>query len=323
MRQQRQNRRKSRAQQPSNRLHAYLSHHREVATFSLGKLLQAPVASFMTIAVIGIALALPGAFYHFLKNAQAVSQSWDDSAQISLYLSQDISDEQGQAIASALADRAEIISTRYISQSEALTEFKQHSGFGGVLDALSTNPLPGVIIAKPNLSRHQSTQLINLVNEFEHMPNIELAVFDTQWVARMYAILDVIQFAVMIVASLLCLAVLLAVGNTIRLDILARKEEIIVIKLIGASDAFVRRPFLYGGLWYGLFGGFFAILLISLALMLLEGPIETLATLYNSQFSLHTLSPSMLLVLLVSSSLLGLLGAWLAVSRHLAQIKPR
>ena len=146
--------------------------------------------------------------------------------------------------------------------------------------------------------------------------------FDTEWVARMYAILDVVQSVIAIVAGLLCLAVLLAVGNTIRLDILARKEEIIVIKLIGASDAFVRRPFLYGGFWYGLFGGLFAILLISLALILLEGPIQTLAKLYNSEFSLRILSPAMLLTLLGSSSLLGLLGAWLAVSRHLAQIKP-
>lgn len=322
MSRQRQNRRKSHAQHSSSRLQAYLSHHREVAAFSLGKLLKAPVASFMTIAVIGIALALPGAFYHFLKNAQAVSQSWDDSAQISLYLSHDTSDEQGKAIAAALTGRAEIISTRYISQSEALAEFKQHSGFGGILDALSTNPLPGVIIAKPNLSRPRSTQLTHLISELERMPAVELAVFDTEWVARMYAILDVVQSVIAIIAGLLCLAVLLAVGNTIRLDILARKEEIIVIKLIGASDAFVRRPFLYGGFWYGLFGGLFAILLISLALILLEGPIQTLAKLYNSEFSLRILSPAMLLTLLGSSSLLGLLGAWLAVSRHLAQIKP-
>ena len=305
-----------------SRPQAYLEHHTEIAIFSLGKLLKTPIASLMTIAVIGIALALPGTLYLLLNNAQAISQSWDDSTQISLYLDTNIGDAQATAIAAALSKRPEIINSKYISRTQALEEFRQQSGFGAILDTLDNNPLPGVIIAKPTLLGMSSFQLQQLVKELQTMPSVELAQFDLEWVQRLYAIFEVIRYTVSIIAILLCFAVLLVIGNTIRLDILSRREEIEIIKLIGASDAFVRRPFLYSGFWYGLSGGIVATLLISIALILLQEPINTLAKLYGSQFELKTMSLQMLTLLLGSSSLLGLTGAWLAVGRHLRHIKP-
>ena len=308
--------------QPLAHWQAYLEHHVEVATFSLHKLINTPIASLMTIAVIGIALALPGTLYFLLSNAQAVSKSWDDSAQISLYLTASIEEPQARAISIALSKRPEIIDSKYISRTQALEEFRQYSGFGSVLDTLESNPLPGVIVAKPALAGMTSFQLQKLVKELQSMPSVELAQFDLEWVQRLYAIFDVIRYVVSIVTILLCLAVLLVIGNTIRLDILNRREEIEIIKLIGASDAFVRRPFLYGGFWYGLLGGIVATLLISIALVLLQEPINTLVKLYGSQFELKMMSLKMFSLLIGSSSFLGLVGAWLAVGRHLRHIKP-
>ena len=305
-----------------SRWQAYLEHHTEVAIFSLKKLMKTPIASLMTIAVIGIALALPGTLYLLLDNAQAVSKSWDESTQISLYLKANIEDAQAKAISSALSKRPEIISSKYISRAQALVEFRQHSGFGSVLDTLTNNPLPSVITAKPALAGISPLQLQKLVKELQAMPSVELAQFDLEWVQRLYATFDVIEYTVTIVASLLCLAVLFVIGNTIRLDILSRREEIEIIKLIGASDAFVRRPFLYSGFWYGLMSGITATFLISIALVLLQEPINTLVKLYGSQFELKTMSLKMVVILLSSSAFLGLMGAWLAVSRHLRHIKP-
>ena len=211
---------------------------------------------------------------------------------------------------------------QYISRKQALDEFQKLSGFGDALKALNSNPLPSVLIVKPKLtdSNHQLTQ--QLLNKLNQLRQTDKAQLDMQWVRRLYAIMDIIERGVLILGGLLALAVLLVMGNTIRLAIQNRSKEIVVMKLIGGTDAFIRRPFLYTGFWYGLFGGVIAWLLVSFTLLSISSPIEKLSLLYQNQFELSNLSFFATLMLLALSIFLGLIGSWFAVSRHIKEIEP-
>lgn len=310
-------------QRGETRISAWLDQHRLAFHHSLGKLFGNPLATLMTAAVIGIALALPAAFLALLQNAESLGSGWDGSARISLYLSDEVSDQRGGTLSTELAQRKEIDGTRHISRAAALEEFRALSGFGEVLDALDSNPLPGVIVVQPSTVQATPDSLERLASGLQGLPEVEAAVVDLQWIQRLYAIIDVVQRAVTIVAALLSLAVLLVVGNTIRLDILGRREEIVVVKLIGATDGFVRRPFLYSGACYGALGGILAVLMVAIALELISAPVQSLAQLYGSDFHFAGLGADVAFSLLAGGTLLGLLGAWLAVGRHLRAIEPR
>ena len=300
----------------------YLLRHAEVLLSSLGRLWRNPVASLMTVAVIGIALALPAGLHLLLENARLLSGGWDGSTQVSLFLRREVPEAESARLASALRERPEIAETTLIPRAEALAEFRTLSGFGGALDALDENPLPDVIVVRPAPGHAAPKAVEALVAELRVVPGVEHARLDMQWVKRLYALMEIVRRGVEVVALLLGLAVLLVVGNTIRLDIQNRRREIEVAKLIGATDAFIRRPFLYSGAWYGLFGGVAAWLLVSMALWATGGPVQQLALLYQSQFRLVAADTGTVLTLLVGGALLGLLGSWLAVGRHLAAIEP-
>ncbi len=300
----------------------YLLRHAEVLLSSLGRLWRNPVASLMTVAVIGIALALPAGLHLLLENARLLSGGWDGSTQVSLFLRREVPEAESARLASALRERPEIAETTLIPRAEALAEFRTLSGFGGALDALDENPLPDVIVVRPAPGHAAPKAVEALVAELRVVPGVEHARLDMQWVKRLYALMEIVRRGVEVVALLLGLAVLLVVGNTIRLDIQTRRREIEVAKLIGATDAFIRRPFLYSGAWYGLFGGVAAWLLVSMALWATGGPVQQLALLYQSQFRLIAADAGTVLTLLVGGALLGLLGSWLAVGRHLAAIEP-
>jgi cell division transport system permease protein len=300
----------------------YLLRHAEVLLSSLGRLWRNPVASLMTVAVIGIALALPAGLHLLLENARLLSGGWDGSTQVSLFLRREVPEAESARLASTLRERPEIAETTLIPRAEALAEFRTLSGFGGALDALDENPLPDVIVVRPAPGHAAPKAVEALVAELRVVPGVEHARLDMQWVKRLYALMEIVRRGVEVVALLLGLAVLLVVGNTIRLDIQNRRREIEVAKLIGATDAFIRRPFLYSGAWYGLFGGVAAWLLVSMALWATGGPVQQLALLYQSQFRLIAADAGTVLTLLVGGALLGLLGSWLAVGRHLAAIEP-
>ena len=300
----------------------YLLRHAEVLLSSLGRLWRNPVASLMTVAVIGIALALPAGLHLLLENARRLSGGWDGSTQVSLFLRREVPEAESARLASTLRERPEIAETTLIPRAEALAEFRTLSGFGGALDALDENPLPDVIVVRPAPGHAAPKAVEALVAELRVVPGVEHARLDMQWVKRLYALMEIVRRGVEVVALLLGLAVLLVVGNTIRLDIQNRRREIEVAKLIGATDAFIRRPFLYSGAWYGLFGGVAAWLLVSMALWATGGPVQQLALLYQSQFRLIAADAGTVLTLLVGGALLGLLGSWLAVGRHLAAIEP-
>ncbi len=303
-------------------LHVYLLRHVQVALNSLGRLYRAPLASLMTAAVIGIALALPSALYALTVNLQRLGSQWDGGASLSLFLRQDVSLDQARALEKKLRQWPEIGRLRLITPQQALEEFRQLSGFGDTLDLLDKNPLPAVLAVTPAPGAADATAAAGLMQRLQALAEVDLAQLDLQWVKRFQAMVDLVQRAIWVLSGLLGLAVLLITGNTIRLEIQNRREEIEITKLIGATSAFIRRPFLYSGLWYGLGGALLAASLLALAFFQFSGPVRQLATLYESSFRLQMLSPSGWLALLLAGAVLGLLGAWLAVSRHLAAIEP-
>ena len=212
----------------------------------------------MTILVIAVTLALPAAMHLVIKNAQALSATWDNALDFSVYLKPDVTTEQATRLADIVAQRADVEKVTFVSADDALREFREQSGFGDALDYLTVNPLPHTLVVRPSPANTEvSMGLLN--EELGNLPEADFVQVDTEWVRRFHAILDILERAVMMGAGLLGAAILVIIGNTIRLDIQNRREEIEVTKLIGASNAFVRRPFLYSGFWYGLSGGLLAL----------------------------------------------------------------
>lgn len=304
------------------RLRAALVLHLYTLLSSLGRLYRSPVSSGMTVAVIGIALSLPAGLYVTLTNVKALSQGWQDLGEVALFLQRETAGERADELATKLRERAEIAEVRHLSPDEALADFRGLSGFGEAIEILERNPLPPVLILRVGEQWRDPARARPWLAELEALPAVDFAQFDMQWLIRFNAIMDIAQRAVYVVAGLFGLAVLLIVGNTIRLDIENRREEIEITKLVGASDGFVRRPFLYGGAWYGLLGGLLAVGLVHAALELLSGPVHSLAAAYDASFRLIGLDARAATGLLGASTLAGLLGARLAVGRHLAAVEP-
>ncbi len=313
---------RQRLSKPRGRVNAYFTHHLWVLISSLGALWRTPLATLMTAAVIGIALALPTGLHVLLQNVQQLSTGWEGTAQMSLFLKSDIPEKRIQALADKLRSWDGVAEVQYISREQALAEFREQSGFGGALDSLDENPLPAVLVLRPTAEATEPAQMEMLLGKVQKLEPVDLAQLDMEWVRRLSGIIEVGKRGVLLLGGLLALAILLVVGNTIRLTILSRSQEIIVTKLIGATNAFIRRPFLYTGFWYGLMGAVLAWLLVAILLGLLSDPVSRLSFLYSSGFSLDGLDLETVIILLGSGIALGLLGSWLAVGRHLQAIEP-
>jgi cell division transport system permease protein len=302
---------------------SYFLRHLQVFFYSLGELVRAPFASLMSISVIGITLALPSGLYLMIDNIQRVSTGWDGQPKISLFLKRDADEKAAKGLGERIRRLSSVAAVQYVSPAQALAEFRRLSGFGETLDALGYNPLPPVLIVQPASGFNDPDKLETLVAELGRNADVDLAQLDLEWVKRLYALLQVARRAVWILASLLGLAVVLIIGNTIRLAVLNRRDEIEVIKLVGGTDAFIRRPFLYAGVFQGLLGASLAWLLVSGALAMLAAPIGHLASLYASSFRPRGLDISGVGLLLAAGLLLGWLGSRIAVGRHLQDIEPR
>lgn len=304
----------------------YLLNHAYALVYSLGQLTRTPLSSMMTVMVIGITLALPTVLYVALQNTRQLTAGLDNMGQMSLFLKEKDEGEQSamdnnvSGLAEQLRRNPDIATLEVITPDQALEEFRRSSGFADALRALNENPLPFVLVIKP-VTAHPDT-VARLQATLQKLPEADFVQLDMQWVQRLYAVLGVVQRGVEILAGLLGLGVLLIVGNTIRLGIHSNRDEITITKLMGATDAFVRRPFLYAGTWYGVLGGLLAWLLVSVALALLAEPVQHLSTLYGSHFALGGLDVSGTLLLLLVATLLGLLGSWLAVGRYLRAVEP-
>jgi cell division transport system permease protein len=276
----------------------------------------------MTVMVIGIALSLPTGLLLALDHVKNLSSHWQDSMQISVFFKPQVNYQEADEIVNLWQTKSTIKQIKLLSAEQALTEFKTASGLTDVLNILDKNPLPHTAIIIPQQTEDLKASLPVLFQELSSHSAVELAQLDMDWVERLNAMLDIaIQFSLML-AILLSTSVIFMVGNTIRLHIENQREEIEITKLIGATSAFVRRPFLYTGFWYGLLGGLIAWLIISLAVDFLAEPVNQLANLYQSSFYLHGLGENSLLLILFSC-LLGISGAWITVVRFLSKIIPR
>ncbi len=300
----------------------WLTRHASTSIGALGRLSRQPFASLMIVLVIAVTLALPAAINVVVKNAQSVSGNWDDALDFSVYLNLDISVSEAEGLARLIGQRADVESVNLVTAEAALAEFKQQSGFGEALDQLGDNPLPHALVVRPSPG-NSSASLTLLQEEIDNLPETELVQADTEWVQRFHAILDIVRQAIVIGGALLGIAIVVIIGNTIRLDIENRREEIEVTKLIGASNAFVRRPFLWTGFWYGLLGGTFALALVQYGLHLLKEPLARLAGLYQGSISVVTLTSSESAAILGVAIFLGLLASWVTTARHMRRIEPR
>ena len=301
----------------------WLERHAQTLVGSLGRLARQPIATILTIAVIGIALALPAALYLVVANARAVTAGLADTVQLSVYLRLPITAELARKVARAIEARDEVGQAELISPDEGLVEFRKLSGIGEALNALTDNPLPWLVRVQPAAQNDSAAAVEMLAAELRQLPEVELVEADTAWVRRLDAILDALRQVVVLAAAVLALGVLAIVGNTIRLDINSRRAEIEVTKLVGGSNAFVRRPFLYSGFWQGLAGGLLAVALIATGLAILEAPIARVAAAYGASFTLQGLATREWLAVIGGGATLGLLGAWLAAAYHLHRIEPR
>ncbi len=305
----------------ANVITAYIMHHLQSLVFSLGKIYLAPITTIMTVAVIGITLSLPAGFFVFLKNIDAISAEFRSTSQISLFMALSLSEEDARAIEAEIRTIELVSSTIFVSRDVALEDFRQSSGFGKSIDTLSSNPLPHTIIVEP-IGGIDTFDAKNLLNQLQAIDGVGIAKLDTEWLERLFTLLEIAERSILVLTLLFACAVLLIIGNTIRLDIQNRYQEIIVTKLIGATDSFIRRPFLYGGVWYGLFGGLLAWLIVEIGFLSIASPLQKLTLLYQSEFGFQTFSFVDFIILVTSSTLLGLAGSWIAVAKHLNKIEP-
>jgi cell division transport system permease protein len=301
---------------------AYFARHAQTLVGSLGRIVNQPFAALMTMGVVAVALALPLFLNLFLTNVRAASGNWNDAFDLSVYIDKKAGPARVQSLAKQLRARGDVTAVRLIGADEAMQEFRADSGFGKALDALSDNPLPDTLVVTPTLtaSTPQGTDLLE--RSIAAMPDVEVVQLDTEWVKRLSAMLDILRRVVLLTAVLLGLGVVLIVGNTIRLDILNRRAEIEVMKLVGATDGFARRPFLYSGIWYGLGGGIMAIILVAAAAAVLARPVDKLAKLYGSSFHLQGLGFATATAVLAGAVGLAWLGSWFAATRHIRGIEP-
>jgi cell division transport system permease protein len=299
-----------------NWLSRLLTEHSRAVRVTLARLRNRPFGTALTAFVLGITLALPVGLHALLDKFDRVSSGWQGALRASLFLKDSVDVDQGQALTRRIAARPGIADARYLSREQALAEFKAHSGFALALDLLKDNPLPAVIVVTPD-PRKPKSQVQPLLKELASAPEVEFAKIDQQWLERLYAILDLVQRGVLLIAGLLAVAVLVVVANTIRLDIEGSRDEIVVLRLIGATKSFIRRPFLYTGLWYGLAGSIIACLLVYAVGIALLGPTRALAGLYGSSLELSGLSADEVFATLGAGLALGWLGAFWTVSRHL------
>jgi len=304
-------------------MNQWFERHLQTLVGSLGRLWQQPFATMLTIVVIGIALALPACLHVLVQNVRVASGGWNSALDISVYMKPNASLDQAKRAAERIRQRRDVDEVTLIEADAALAEFRRNSGFGAALDALKDNPLPHALVVRPDAEFREAGRVQALSNELKKIDGVDIVQLDTEWVSRFNAILDVIRRGVLLAAVLFALGILVIIGNTIRLDIENRRGEIEVTKLVGGSDAFVRRPFLYNGVWYGLAGGLTAGLIVATVVAVLSAPVQRIAGLYGSQFELQGVGIVGWIALPLGGALLGWLGSFIVATRELREIEPK
>ena len=304
-------------------LRSWFGSHRDSARQALVRVRHYPFSSAMTVLVMTIALALPMGLSVLIGQVKQLGVNWQEAAQISVYLADDVSAEKQQSLTEQIRQLAGVAQAQLLDKDLALAEFQQHAGMGDALLQLDYNPLPSVIVVTPLSIDGGAAALEPLRDRLAAIDGVEQVQIDLLWVERLAAILAMFERFAGGLGVLLIIALLLVMANTIRLAIESRRDEILVIKLVGATDAFVRRPFLYIGVLYGLLSGVLAWILLALGLAWLNVTVERVASLYQSEFALFGMPFTDGLALVFGSMVLGLAGAWLAVGQHVRAIEPQ
>lgn len=305
-----------------NKSRSILTHHMDALKRSFGVLIKKPLSTLMTVLVIAITLTLPALFWTFSDNIKSLTQSWQQSGHISLYLNKSISVAEQAELLGRVKTTEGVMDASLKSSDDGLLELQQQEGMQDIMQYLSENPLPAVIdvVLQPTIDT--SEKLDSLCAVLRAYPQVEQVKLDMQWMSRLQTILHLITNLAQGLMILLALAVILIIGNTLRLAIHHRQNEIKVLKLVGATDAFITRPFLYLGILYGFAGAILAICFVSVFMFRLEWAIDKLATAYQMHYPLQGLSARQIMLLLFTAMILGWLSARLSVKRQLAAIEP-
>lgn len=299
----------------------YLQSHAQSLVYALGELKRNALPSTASCAVIAIGLALPALFLLALEGVRDIVDDAEQTARLSLFLSQEHDNGAAEDLASSLEGQDGVGRIQVITREQALAEFAELSGLGGTLEALGENPLPPVVVVNPSAGLDPPA-IEALAAELREREEIDRVQVDTVWIQRLDAVLELARRTALAVAALLTLGAFLIVGNTIRLVIEHRRDRIELMKVLGATEPFIRRPFLYIGLWLGLMGGIGASLLVAGTTAYLAEPITRTAELYGGTFEAGLPDTTLLLLLWLVGAGLGVAGAWLAVGRHLRHIVP-
>jgi len=300
------------------RLRAWRELHLYSLFSSIGRILQRPWATTLTVGVMAVALVLPLCLALLIGNVERLSGDFRQSREVSLFLATDVPLATAQSLTQILRADPDVGDVLLRTPEESLAEFREMADFADALAVLDDNPLPAVLVVTPA----PDVEPLALAQRLRDLPGVDFVQHDAQWRTRLSAWLGFARRLAWVTAALLGVGVLLAVGNTVRLDIQGRAEEIQTVQLLGATDGFVRRPFLYLGAWYGLFAGVAALILAALATGLLRAPVAALVEDYGSQFQLRGLDASLMLATVAGSVALGWLGAWLAAGQHLRRSVP-
>jgi cell division transport system permease protein len=298
------------------------SRHAHALLSSMGRLARHPLATLLTVLVMALALALPLGLNRLVSNVRAATGDFSGAIGLSAYLHLEVPEERIQQLARSTREHAGVAHVEVISSAAALEQFRKESGFGAALDALSSNPLPPVISVTPAAGASSPAEVETLRRYLAAWPEVESVQIDGDWVVRFNAILDELRDLLLLAGVLLGAGVIAVVGNTIRLEIDNRRAEIEVTKLVGGTNAFVRRPFLYAGTLYGVLAGLAAWLIVLAATLSLQPATTRLALAYGSHFMLNGPDVRDAGLALAAGTLLGWIGAWLAAARHLARIEP-
>jgi len=298
------------------RFRAWREQHAYSLVSSLGRFFHRPFATLLTVGVMAVAMALPIGLGLALGNVERLSGSVRESREIGVFLNAEVGAEQAGRLADELRRRPDVAALTLKTPEQGLAEFKQLSELAGALDLLKENPLPTVLLVQP------TDDGAALAAALQARPEIDLVQHDAVWRQRLSAWLAFGTRLMWVIAALLGLGVLLVVGNTVRLDIGTRRDEIAVLQQLGATDGFIRRPFIYLGAWYGLGAGLLALGLLALAGALLQPTLASLILSYGSQFSLQGPGWKGIVVMLLTATVFGWFGAWLASGHHLRQTRP-
>jgi len=299
----------------------YFKHHIRSAQASLLRQIKAPVSTLLTCSVIGIALTFPAMLYVVSQNIQRAAKQWPQSVQISVFAKKGVSVAHARRIAGNIKKHSLVKSIRVLSPNMALAEYSKLLGSQQPIK-LKNNPLPSIIIIELRNLQSAAMEVHKFTNSLKKYGQIQSIHLDKTMIERLYKLVEIGNRSILVIAVLLALGVVLITGNTIRLDILNRKDEIIVSKLIGASNRYIRLPFLYSGFWYGILGGLIAMLLTVGSIFYLAQPVAEFAQVSGEQFLLHALTAQEVTILFASGALLGLLGSSASVGQHLHAIEP-